>query len=42
MHITSHYLHLTGLNDMCDYEYTIASLKADIDEAKLLSEHYNY
>lgn len=29
MHITTRYLHLTGLNDM--YEYDITSLKADIE-----------
>ena len=42
MHITLHSLHLVGLNNMYDYDYDITSLKADIDETKALSEHYNY
>lgn len=31
MLIALHYLHLMELNDMYDYEYDIASLKADIE-----------
>lgn len=31
MHIMSHYLHSVGLNNMCDYDYDITSIKADIE-----------
>lgn len=31
MHIMSHSLHSAGLNNMHDYDYDIASLKADIE-----------